>query len=284
MSTQIDLLKKYKIPIRGQWGQNFLIDPNIQRKIVALLDLSSSDYVLEIGPGLGALTGEILKSGAKVWAVEKDKRFLPILSKELGEKFPDEIKIIHEDILKLDLKQLFSSTVFKNKKVKIISNLPYYITSKVLFHLIECRHFISQVVLTMQKEVAQRIMAVPCTKDYGRLTLGVRLFADVHHAFDIPAACFTPKPEVKSSTLILSFHPDSRLPSPQRQIFLIELFQAAFSQRRKTLLHLLIHDKRISGNRDELSNQFQQAGLSEKVRGEELTLYDYLKLAELIKG
>ncbi len=282
MSTQIELLKKYGLPIRGHSGQHLLIDPNIQRKIVDCFDPGRQDRVLEIGPGLGALTEEILRRGSRVWAVEKDARLVEILKGEFGKEFKGKLEIIHRDILKLKLDELPAS---KGKEQwKVISNLPYYITAPILFYLIGYRKIISKAVLTMQKEVAERLLAAPGSKDYGRLTLGVRYAADVRHLFDISPACFTPQPAVDSSVIELSFHADSQMPKGVDESFVFHLIQTAFSQRRKTLLHLLVRDPSLKLGRADLLKIFETLGLGPSVRGESLLLKDYLALAEELSG
>lgn len=297
LATQVGLLKKYRIPVRGHSGQHLLIDPNLQRKIVDLLAPVPRDRILEIGPGLGALTGEILKRGAKVWAVEKDRRFVEILQNELPSALRKNVKLIHGDILEFDLDDILRhpepakgrrrisrsfgpAGLRMTSGFKVVSNLPYYITAPVLFHLFRYHRLISTAVLTMQKEVARRLLALPGTKDYGRLTLAVRYHAYVEHAFDIPPDCFTPRPEVDSSVLKLRFHRESERAKHVDETFLFRLIQLAFSQRRKTLFHLLAKDARIGRSRDELLEFFRSLGLSPTVRGEELLLKDYLLLAD----
>lgn len=277
MSTQIDLLKKYGLPIRGHSGQHLLIDPNMQRKIVDALDPGPKDKILEIGPGLGALTEEILKRGSKVWAVEKDKRFIDILEGEFGKEYREHLILLHKDILEVKLNQ----KPFPQKTLwKVVSNLPYYITAPILLHLIEHRPMISTAILMMQKEVARRLVAAPGSKDYGRLTLAVRYAAEVRHLFDVPPTCFTPRPEVDSSVVELTFHPNSKMPKDIDEKALFYLIQLAFSQRRKTLLNLLTHDSKIHRTREELQILFESMGLNLDVRGESLLLKDFLSLTE----
>ncbi len=283
MSTQIELLKKYGLSVRGQSGQHLLIDPNIQRKIVDLLDPKPGDTILEIGPGLGALTEEILNRGAKVWAVEKDERFVEILKGEFADSLKGRLKIVSGDILKFDLKKIVPKKAGKNFRLKVASNLPYYITTPILFHLIRYRDRIETAVLTMQKDVAARLLASPGSKDYGRLTLGVRVAADVRHGFDIPPTCFTPPPEVDSSVVVLTFYPGSKLPKDLDEKFLFALIQTAFGQRRKTLFSLLGRDPKIKVDRSRLAQIFESLGFPSKVRGEELLLKDYLALAKEIQ-
>ncbi|MBI3314204.1 MAG: ribosomal RNA small subunit methyltransferase A [Candidatus Omnitrophica bacterium] len=280
MPTQIELLKKYGLSVQGHIGQHLLIDPNTQKKIVDLLDLNSRDCVFEIGPGLGALTGEILKRGARVICVEKDARFVEILKKEFIQNDNENLKIVHGDALKTDWRKILKTKNSK-QKFKFISNLPYYMTTPILFKLIEERKFFFKAVLTLQKEVAERILAMPGSKDYSRLTLGVRFYGDVERAFNISPHCFAPPPEVESTTLVLTFLSESKLPKVDQKL-LFHIIQTAFSQRRKTLLHLLSHDVSLKLDRKTWMAILQSLRIPEKIRGEELLLKDYLALASEI--
>ncbi len=276
MTTQIDLLKKYGLSIKGNMGQHLLIDPNIQKKIVDALDLKAGELVFEIGPGLGALTGEILNRGAKVFAVEKDPRFVEILREEYGEKRG--LEVAEDDIIRFDFKK-FAEKLGK-KKIKVVSNLPYYITAPILFCLADAREIISMAVLMMQKEVADRVMASPGTKDYGRLTLAVRYSADVKHLFDVSRGCFTPQPEVSSSVLEFDFYPKKQLLDSKTEKRVFKLIELAFSQRRKTFMKILSHDPQIGKTRDEISKIFEKHSIKPTARGEELMFKDYLAIAE----
>jgi 16S rRNA (adenine1518-N6/adenine1519-N6)-dimethyltransferase len=301
--TQIELIKKYRLSIRGHLGQHLLIDPNVQRKIADLLELNNKDHVVEIGPGLGALTNELVKRAKKVWAIEKDARFVSILKEELAAY--NNLELIHQDILQVDLRSLSSSSAkaedpvqdsrFRgnDKQIKLIGNLPYYITGPILFHLLDFSNLISKAVLMMQKEVADRLVASPGSKSYGKLSILFRYMANVSHAFDVSPGCFTPRPEVESSVIIATFNPESaRLPKDDEAL-LFHLVTVAFSQRRKTLLHLLLRDPKISArggsasggkmDRAQWLELFASHGFSDKVRGEELLLKDYLTMVETLK-
>lgn len=294
--TQIALLKKYGLAVRGLSGQHLLIDPNIQRKIVELVAPKPKEWILEIGPGIGALTAELLAAGARVIAVEKDKRFCEILEGELGNDYKGKLWIKNADILKTDLGKVLARAVGaalrgrpssgttgrhggRPLQVKVVSNLPYYITSPVLFWLIDNRAYVERAVLTMQREVANRLLAQPGDKDYSRLTLGVRYYAEVHRAFDVSRNSFTPKPEVDSSVVTLDFHPASRLPKGIDEKFFFHVIQIAFAARRKTLVHQLAKDKRIGKSREEIVAVLRRLGIPEKTRGENLLLKDFMALA-----
>ncbi len=279
MPTQVELLKKYNIPIRGQMGQHLLVDPNIQKKIVDLLEIVPGELILEIGPGLGALTGEALARGASVLAVEKDGRFLEVLREEWGQD--GKLEILHQDILDFDFSVL-KKRLGKQKQIKVLSNLPYYITAPILFFLFENKKWISKAVLMMQKEVADRILAPAGGKEYGRLTLGVRYAADVKHALSVPAGCFTPRPEVASTVLSMALRPESELLKPEIEKKVFALIELAFSQRRKTLLSLLTHHPQMNIGREQWLKAFEACGFKPTARGEELLFKDFLALSEFL--
>ena len=289
MSTQVDLLKKYNLSVRGHVGQHLLIDPNIQRKIVDLLELKPTDRVLEIGPGLGALTNHLLGRCEKLIAVEMDETFVEILKKEFIQKqgtVPPQKKgdspffLIHADILKTDLASILGKSV--KKPWKAISNLPYYITAPILFHLLESRAYFSKLVLMMQKEVADRLLASPGSKDYGRLTLAMRYAGTIRHAFDVPPSCFAPRPAVSSSVVVLDLYPPKQLLKKKEEENLFYLIKIAFSQRRKMFLSLLAADPELGKSRPELEAVFKKQGISLQTRGEQLLLKDYMGLVQAL--
>lgn len=280
MPTQIDLIKKHRLAIRGTMGQHLLIDPNVQRKIVASLPvpIKRTDKILEIGPGLGALTEHLIETGAVYAAIEKDKKFVEILREEYKGRVNPEV-FRHQDILEADLSSVFQ--LKKDEKIVVVSNLPYYITAPILFKLVDFRKHISQALVMMQKEVAQRILAGPGTKDYGRLTLGIRYAADVRHVMDVKPGCFTPKPEVDSSVLLITFHEKPPLNEAQEKFF-YRFVELSFAQRRKTLLHILCHQNDWKKSRAEWLEVFKLLNFSPTVRAEELLLKDFLAWAETI--
>lgn len=277
MATQIELLKKYQIPVRGHLGQHLLIDANIQHKIVDLLELEASDQVLEIGPGLGALTGHLLDRCKKLIVVEKDPRFTAVLKEEYPKINQKPHELIEADILKTSVEEIVGA---RGRAWKVISNLPYYITTPILFHLLEHKERFSRMVFMMQKEVAYRLFAGPGTKDYGKITLAVRYSASVEHAFDVSPGCFTPQPEVASTVLVLTPHSKDQKLLPKKEKLFFHLIQTAFSQRRKMLINLLASDKSLGFSKPQIEAIFKKLNIPLTCRGEELLLKDYFGLVE----
>jgi 16S rRNA (adenine1518-N6/adenine1519-N6)-dimethyltransferase len=285
MTTQIDLIKKHGLQIRGHLGQHILIDSNIARKIVGLLDLKAGDVVLEIGPGLGALTWHLLEYPVHLTAVEKDEKILEILRLEVaqrkhpgGQKFAAQVSWVRQDFLDFDFRVHFKLPA--KKKIKVISNLPYYITAPILLKLTAQCVSISRAVLMMQKEVAQRLFARCDTKDYGRLSIAVQYFSAVTHAFDVPPSCFTPRPKVDSSVVVLEFHGKRPL-SLEREKQFFDLVKLAFSQRRKVFSGLLAHSQWVN-SREKAVEVLSACGISPEARGENLSLKDFMLLTETL--
>jgi 16S rRNA (adenine1518-N6/adenine1519-N6)-dimethyltransferase len=281
MLTQIELLKKYALRIRGHLGQHLLMDPNTVRKIVDALDLQSGDYVFEIGPGLGAVTQEVLRRGFPLLAVETDKKFVGILTRELWPEYPDHFKLIQGDILKSDLTKIIREWAGSGAKVKTIGNLPYYISTPILFHLIEHARVFSSAVLMLQKEVAARLTAQAGDEDYGRLSVTSRLYGETEFLFDVSPKCFLPPPEVTSRVVRYSFQDHLRSGNEK---FLLEIIRVAFSQRRKTLLSLLAHHLKLQQGREDLERIFEKLGFSLKIRGETLSLEQFVLLATALEA
>ena len=277
MQKQLTLLQKYEITLVGTRGQHFLIDPNIQRKIVGLVDPKPTDTIVEIGPGLGALTEGLLLSGASVIAVESDKRFCEILKSEYGYHFKN-LTVVHADILSVQLARFLPKNKSAAAKLKVAGNLPYYITSPVIFYLASQRQMIHQAVLMMQREIVDRLLAQPGTKDYGRLSLAARFYAEIHRAFHVPRTCFSPKPRVDSSVVVFTYHGKE---SGVNEMLLFEIIKYAFAHRRKNILNALCHEFSARFQKEEIEEAFESAGINPKKRGEELLMKDYLKLAEI---
>jgi 16S rRNA (adenine1518-N6/adenine1519-N6)-dimethyltransferase len=289
MLSQVELLKKYALRIRGHLGQHLLMDPNTIRKIVDALDLQPGDRVFEIGPGLGAVTQEVLKRGFPLLAVETDKKFVEILTQELMPEYPGRFTLVHADILKCDLTQLMKGTgAFLSQKgacppIKVIGNLPYYISTPILFYLVEHAKVFSRAVLMLQKEVAARLTAKAGDEDYGRLSVTGRFFGETEFLFDVSPLCFLPRPKVMSRVISFTFRPFPSKTRVRKDTDLLELVRIAFSQRRKTLLPLLAHHLKPKRDRKDLEHIFEELSLSSKVRGETLSLEQYILLAESLE-
>jgi len=273
---QIQLLKKYGLSVRGARGQHLLIDENIQRKFVQAVSPQPGELILEIGPGLGAITELLLQSGARVTAVEHDPRFVEILKGELGRDFKT-FTLVHDDILKFNLKK----HVPARSQIKVVGNIPYYITSPILLYLISFRSLISTAYLTVQREIANRFFAQPGTKEYGRLSLLVRLYADASRKFEISRNCFSPKPDVDSTVVELNFR--KSLPSNIDEAVVLDLVKAGFGERRKNILNAITNGFKGRMTKDKAKEIISAAGLEETVRAEELMLKDFIRLAEEFK-
>ena len=276
---QIQLLRKYQVRPQKTRGQNFLIDENIQKKIIGRLGLSEKDYVLEIGSGLGALTEGLLQAGAQVYAVEKDRNLSEALKAELG--VHPNLHLLNEDILKIHLKKLLpeKSGAKRSAKWKVVGNLPYFITTPVLFYLIDQKQWIEWAMVMIQKEVAERILAQPGNKSYGRLTLALRYHADISHEFDVSKNSFTPVPQVDSAVIKMVFH--QRKVAGLDEDLMFKIIQAAFSTRRKNILNCLSSSP-LPPSRDEWKKILEQLKIPLNSRAEELLLKDYMDLTKKV--
>ncbi len=273
--TQVDLIKKYQLSIQGKLGQHLLIDPNVARKIVDAVEAGPGQTILEVGPGLGALTEWLLQSGCRVLAVEKDRRFANVLKEEYGSKYGEQLEVVQRDFLDFDLHAEFAKRAQAPRKV--ISNLPYYVTAPVLFEIFEKSALFTDAVFMMQREVAERIVAPAGTREYGRLSVGAAYFSTPRHIMEVSPSCFTPQPEVKSSVMAFKFKPQkNRLPEAAEKNFL-DLVRRGFSQRRKTLLGLLVN-RQQAWTRAALQEIFRSCGLDLSIRAERLSLEDFLRL------
>lgn len=252
-----------------KWGQNFLIDGNTVRAIVERSGLKKGDRVLEIGPGVGTLTQEMLKSGLHVTAVEIDARLHPILEENFeGEEF----RLIKGDALKISFEELF-----EDENIHVIANLPYYVTTPLIKKLLRSDLSLSTLTLMVQKEVALRMTADPGTKDYGSLTLFIALYADCEVLLDAPKTMFLPRPKVDSKVVLLRKKEDI----PENHEELAQLFQKVFMQRRKKLLNGLV--KAFGVEKNALRAVFQSLNLREDVRPEDVSLEEYVQIVKMIK-
>lgn len=276
LETTKKIMKANSIFAKKSFGQNFLIDDGVLSNIVESAEVSKEDLVIEIGPGLGNLTHYILEKGANVIAFEIDKDMIDIL----GHRFTNNnnLKIINKDILKVDLKEYI-----ENKKVKIIANLPYYITSPIIFKLLEYRKNIYSITIMIQKEVAERLTATPHSKDYGVLTINTNYMADVEKMFDVPNTSFIPAPNVTSSVIkiIPNKEKEQSLGIKNEELFK-ELVKKAFSARRKKLSNSLSNTGIKSMSKQDIDNMIESVGLSLNCRAEEVAIKEYVEMANIM--
>jgi len=271
-----EILKKHNIRLTKQLGQNFLTDINIIRKIVDAAEINSDDFVIEIGPGIGALTVALAGRAGKVAAVEIDRKLLPALSETTCD-FRN-VSIINEDILKTDLYSLIAGW---NKTVKVVSNLPYYITTPVIMKFLENEFPAERMVFMIQKEVALRMTAKPGSKDYGALSVGTQTAGDIKLLFNVSRQCFIPKPEVDS--VVIRITPTGRYLNliTDRRIF-FQCVRAAFSKRRKTLLNAVSGSHDLMLEKETIRKISTSLNLKETIRGEELSVEQYIAFSNIV--
>ena len=255
----IEIIQKYEFAFQKKFGQNFLIDAHVLEKIIAAADITKEDFVLEIGPGIGTMTQYLAEAAREVVAVEIDRALIPILGETLSAY--SNVTVINEDILKVDIRKLAEE---KNggRPIKVVANLPYYITTPIIMGLFESGVPIDSITVMVQKEVAERMQAGPGTKDYGALSLAVQYYAEPYIAANVPPNCFMPRPKIGSAVIRLKRYKELPVQVKDPQ-FLFKIIRASFNQRRKTLQNCL-------------------AGLPESVRGEALTLEQFAKLSDIL--
>ncbi|VEN72589.1 Ribosomal RNA small subunit methyltransferase A [Candidatus Desulfarcum epimagneticum] len=276
MSSPREILRRTDIRAKKSLGQHFLSDPGLAEKIAAALDIEPDDIVLEIGPGLGALTFCLARKAAGVWAVEKDRRMMGILKAELGAGGVDNVRLVEGDFLKFDISGLSAA---EGRSLKVAGNLPYNISSQVLARLAESRQVISGAVLMFQKELARRVMAKPGTKDYGRLSVALAYCADIRRVARAGSKSFFPRPKVDSEVLRVDFKtPDF----PARdEIFFKSVVKAAFSSRRKTLKNALA-GSHLSIEAAGAIQALGRAGVDPVRRAETLSVEEFVRLADVL--
>ncbi len=276
----IAVLQKYNFNFQKKYGQNFLVDTHVLEKIMDAAQITADDCVVEIGPGIGTMTQYLAERAGSVVAVEIDKNLIPILQETLSEY--DNVTIINEDILKVDLNRIVEE---KNggRPVKVVANLPYYITTPIIMGLFENHVPLQSITIMVQKEVADRMQVGPGTKDYGALSLAVQYYARPEIVAIVPPNCFIPRPGVASAVIRLT-----RYEEPPVQVtdeaFLFALIRASFNQRRKTLANGLSNAQNLSLTREQVTEALESMGLSPTVRGEALTLSQFAALSEMLKG
>ena len=276
----IEVLQKYNFSFQKKFGQNFLIDTHVLDKIIQSANITEDDMVLEIGPGIGTMTQYLAQAAGKVIAVEIDKNLIPILEDTLSGY--DNVRVINEDVLKLDLKKL-ADEENNGKPVKVVANLPYYITTPILMHLIESKIPFAEFVVMMQKEVADRISAEPNSKAYGSLSIAVQYYMTAKVAFIVPRTVFVPAPNVDSAILKMTRR-EQPLVEVKDEDFLFRVAKASFVHRRKTLWNNLTNH---FGKSEEVKAQLEQAleiaDIKPSIRGEALSISDFAHLSDALR-
>jgi 16S rRNA (adenine1518-N6/adenine1519-N6)-dimethyltransferase len=276
----IEVLQKYHFVFQKRFGQNFLIDTHVLDKIISASEITKDDFVLEIGPGIGTMTQYLAQAAREVVAVEIDDALIPILSDTL--KDWDNVTVIHDDILKVDIRKLAEE---KNdgKPIKVVANLPYYITTPIIMALFEKNVPLDSITIMVQKEVADRMQVGPGTKDYGALSLAVQYYAKPEIVANVPPNCFMPRPKVGSAVIRLTRHKESPVQVDDEE-FMFRLIRASFNQRRKTLVNGLKNSTELSFTKEEIEEALTKCSLPLTIRGEALDLQKFAELANVLKN
>ena len=276
----IEVIQKYQFDFQKKFGQNFLIDGRVLEKIMDAADITKEDFVLEIGPGIGTMTQYLAERAREVLAVEIDKNLIPILAETLSEY--ENVDILNADILKTDLNKIAEE---KNggHQIKVVANLPYYITTPIIMGLFESHVPVENVTVMVQKEVADRMQAGPGTKDYGALSLAVQYYAEPYIAANVPPNCFMPRPKVGSAVIRLTKHKTPPVQVKNEKL-LFQLIRASFNQRRKTLQNGIKNFSGFNFSKEEVAEALEQMGVSPTIRGEALTLEQFAQLSNLLDG
>lgn len=274
----IEIIQKYNFNFQKKFGQNFLIDTHVLEKIISSAGVTKDDFVLEIGPGIGTMTQYLAEAAREVCAVEIDKNLIPILQETLAAY--DNVTILNADILKVDIAKLAEE---KNggRPIKVVANLPYYITTPIIMGLFESHVPIENITIMVQKEVAERMESGPGTKDYGALSLAVQYYANPEIVANVPPNCFMPRPGVGSAVIRLTRHKEAPIPV-EDEALLFKLIRASFNQRRKTLQNGLNNSPELSFSKETIAQAIEEAGFSPTIRGEALTLEQFAALANIL--
>ena len=276
----IEVLKKHDFTFQKKFGQNFLIDTHVLDKIVAAAAITKDDFVIEIGPGIGTMTQYLATAAREVLAVEIDRALIPILEETLRE-YPN-VTILNKDILKVDLKEIVTKEN-DGKPVKVVANLPYYITTPIIMGLFEQDVPVESITVMVQKEVADRMRVGPGTKDYGALSLAVQYYAEADIVANVPPNCFMPRPKVGSAVIHLTRHKKPPVAVKDAKL-MFALIRASFNQRRKTLLNGLNNDSSLTFSKEEIQEAIEQCGFLPAIRGEALTLAQFAKLSDTLQN
>ena len=276
----IAVLQRYNFNFQKKFGQNFLIDGHVIEKIIAAAGIGKEDVVLEIGPGIGTLTQRLCEAAGDVVAVEIDRNLIPILTGDTCKNYAN-LQIISGDIMKTDIPELLRP--FGKRPVKVVANLPYYISSPFLMKLLEERLPIESITVMVQKEVAERMETGPGTKDYGALSLAVQYYSEPYLAANVPANCFMPRPNVGSAVIRLTIHEEPPV-NVKDEKHMFALIRASFNQRRKTLVNGIGNAAELPYSKEQVAAALTKLGMSETVRGEALTLADFAALSDALQG
>ncbi len=274
----IQTIKKYEFAFQKKFGQNFLIDDHVITKIINAAEITKDDLVLEIGPGIGTMTQYLAESARKVIAVEIDKNLIPILGETLAEY--DNVTVINEDILKLDINRLVEEEN-AGKPIKVVANLPYYITTPIIMGLFESHVPLQSITVMVQKEVADRMQVGPGSKDYGALSLAVQYYAKPYIVANVPPNCFIPRPGVGSAVIRLTRYEEPPV-TVKDESLMFKLIRASFNQRRKTLQNGIANSPELPYSKAQVEKALEKMGLAANVRGESLTLAEFAKLSDII--
>lgn len=273
-----DILRKYGFVFQKKYGQNFLIDAHVLEKIIRAAEIGENDFVLEIGPGIGTLTQYLADAARKVVAVEIDRFLIPVLEDTL-ENFPN-AEVIQNDILKVDLPNLIKEKN-QGKPIKVVANLPYYITTPILMELLEEKLPITSITVMVQKEAAGRMCAEPGSKEYGALSLAVQYYAKASAAAQVPPNCFIPRPKVGSTVIQLKIYEKPPV-FVENERFMFQVVRASFNQRRKTLVNGLLNYSGFSLKKEEILEALETCGLPANIRGESLSLSQFAQLSNVL--
>ena len=274
----IEVIQKYEFAFQKKFGQNFLIDTHVLDKIISAAEITKDDLVVEIGPGIGTMTQYLACAAREVVAIEIDKMLIPILQDTLSAY--DNVTIINEDVLKVDLNKLAEE---KNggRPVKVVANLPYYITTPIIMGLFENHVPLHSITIMVQKEVADRMRMGPGTKDYGALSLAVQYYAEPYLVANVPPNCFMPRPNVGSAVIRLTVHEKPPV-TVRDESLMFRLIRASFNQRRKTLANGLNNSPELHYSKEQIAEAIEKLGTSPSIRGEALTLEQFALLADIL--
>lgn len=272
------ILNRYPFVFQKKFGQNFLIDPHVLDKIINAADITKEDCVIEIGPGIGSVTEALIANAGKVISIEIDDQLIPILTEQFGEC--ENFRLIHKDVLKVDLHKLIEEES-PNRRIKVVANLPYYITTPIVMMLLEHDLPIESITVMVQKEVADRMSSGPGSKQYGAITVAMKYYCDTYLVANVPQNCFMPRPNVDSAVIKLTLHQEP-IVDIQNEAQLLKIIKAAFSQRRKTLLNTLASNGNLGVSKEDIKNILEETGIGPNTRGETLSLEDYANLSNFI--